>query len=166
MSKLMDWVMSTMGDDDDLDEIQPEKAERREKRERDIRHRPENNDYNDNSFGYSLSPRSDDTPRKSKVVNIHTTAQLKVVVVQPQTYDDSTEIVDHLKSKKPVIVNLEKLEKELARKVVDFLSGAVYALDGSMQKVSHGIILMVPYNMGIMGDFSDELKTQGLFDIF
>lgn len=164
MSKLMDWVMSTIGDDEDFDEVQPEKTERREKRE--VRHKPENTDYNDNSFGYSLNSRSDDTPRKSKVVNIHTTAQLKVVVVQPQTYDDSTEIVDHLKSKKPVIVNLEKLEKEIARKVVDFLSGAVYALDGSMQKVSNGIILMVPYNMGIMGDFSDELKTQGLFDIF
>ncbi len=164
MSKLMDWVMSTMGDDEELDEIQPEKKERREKR--DIRHKPETSDYNDNGFGYSLNSRNEDAPRKSKVVNIHTTAQLKVVVVQPQTYDDSTEIVDHLKSKKPVIVNLEKLEKEIARKVVDFLSGAVYALDGSMQKVSHGIILMVPYNMGIMGDFSDELKTQGLFDIF
>ena len=104
--------------------------------------------------------------RKSKVVNIHATTQLKVVVLQPTTYSDATEIAGHLKAKKPVVVNLEKLDKETARKIVDFLSGAVFALDGSMQKVSNGILLLVPYTMGIMGDFSDELKTQGLFDFF
>lgn len=104
--------------------------------------------------------------KKSKVVNIHATTQLKVVVLQPTTYSDATEIAGHLKSKKPVVVNLEKLDKDTARKIVDFLSGAVFALDGSMQKVSNGILLVVPYTMGIMGDFSDELKTQGLFDFF
>ena len=115
-------------------------------------------------------PKSQETfshsSRKSKVVNIHATTQLKVVVLQPTTYSDATEIAGHLKSKKPVVVNLEKLDKETARKIVDFLSGAVFALDGSMQKVSNGILLLVPYTMGIMGDFSDELKTQGLFDFF
>ncbi len=111
------------------------------------------------------SPHSHNT-KKSKVVNIHATTQLKVVVLQPTTYSDATEIAGHLKSKKPVVVNLEKLDKETARKIVDFLSGAVFALDGSMQKVSNGILLLVPYTMGIMGDFSDELKTQGLFDFF
>lgn len=161
MGKLMDWVMSAVSDDDEIDEIDTERRERRERKERESRAKSDASDYS-----MPMASRSDDSARKSKVVNIHTTAQLKVVVIQPQSYDECTEIVDHLKSKKPVIVNLEKLEKEIARKVVDFLSGAVYALDGSMQKVSHGIILMVPYNMGIMGDFSDELKTQGLFDIF
>lgn len=103
--------------------------------------------------------------RRNKVVNIHTTTQLKVVVIQPLTYSDSQEIADHLKAKKPVVVNLEKVDKEVARKVVDFLSGAVYALDGSMQKVSNGILLLAPYNVGIMGDFSDELKNKGAFDM-
>ena len=168
MSKLMDWVMNTISDDDDLDEIEEQKEQRETRAKRDTRERRETRETRDlkpASYDYPQSSRETSTG-KSKVVNIHTTAQLKVVVVQPQTYDDAAEIVDHLKSKKPVIVNLEKLEKEIARKVVDFLSGAVYALDGSMQKVSNGILLMVPYNMGIMGDFSDELKTQGLFDIF
>lgn len=103
--------------------------------------------------------------KKGKVVNIHTTTQLKVVVIQPTSYNDSQDIADHLKSKKPVVVNLERLEKEDARKMVDFLSGAVYALDGSMQKVANGILLLAPYNVGIMGDFSSELKTNGLFDL-
>lgn len=102
--------------------------------------------------------------KKNKVVNIHTTTQLKVVIIQPTSYADAQEIADHLKSKKPVVVNLEKLDKEVAIKIVNFLSGAVYALDGSMQKVSNGIILLAPYNVGIMGDFGEELKMHGLFD--
>ena len=65
-----------------------------------------------------------------------------------------------------VVVNLEKLDKSIASKIFDFLSGSVYALDGSMQQVSAGILLIVPNTMGIMGDFSDELKTQGIFDVF
>lgn len=69
-----------------------------------------------------------------------------------------------MKSKKPVVVNLEKLDKDVAVKIVNFLSGAVYALDGSMQKVSNGILLLAPYNVGIMGDFGEELKMHGLFD--
>lgn len=103
--------------------------------------------------------------KKGKVVNIHTTTQLKVVVLQPTSYNDSQDIADHLKSKKPVVVNLERLEKPDARKMVDFLSGAVYALDGSMQKVANGILLLAPYNVGIMGDFSNELKSNGVFDL-
>jgi len=114
----------------------------------------------------STAPQSSISGRKGKVVNIHTTTQLKVVVLQPTTYNDATEIAGHLKEKKPVVVNLEKLDKDTARKIVDFLSGAVYALDGSMQKVSNGILLLVPYTMGIMGDFSDEIKTHALFDFF
>ncbi len=103
--------------------------------------------------------------KKGKVVNIHTTTQLKVVIIQPTTYAEAQEIADHLKSKKPVVVNLEKLDRDIAVKIVNFLSGAVYALDGSMQKVSSGILLLAPYNVGIMGDFSDELKMHGLFDL-
>ena len=78
----------------------------------------------------------------------------------------ATEIADHLKAKKPVVVNLEKLDKPVALKIFDFLSGAVFALDGSMKKVSNGILLIVPNTMGIMGDFSDELTTQDLYEFF
>lgn len=103
--------------------------------------------------------------KKGKVVNIHTTTQLKVVVIQPTSYNDAQDVADHLKNKKPIVVNLERLDKEDARKMVDFLSGAVYALDGSMQKVANGILLLAPYNVGIMGDFSSELKSNGIFDL-
>lgn len=98
------------------------------------------------------------TGKRGKVVNIHTTTQLKVVVMQLQNFDDAKDIADHLKNKKPVVINLEKLEKDVARRVVDFLSGVVYGVDGNIQKVASGIFLLAPYNVGIMGDFKDELK--------
>ncbi len=101
--------------------------------------------------------------RKSKVVNIHATTQLKVVVMQPENFEDAKGIADHLKTKKPVIVNLESLDSDIARRVVDFLSGAVYGLDGNIQKVSSGIFLIAPYNVSIMGDFKTELQSKGLF---
>lgn len=157
MSDLLNKVMNFMGIGDaaeDDEEITEEKQEEF--------YTPSVKTKSADSYAPSYGHGS----RKSKVVNIHATTQLKVVVLQPTTYSDATEIAGHLKSKKPVVVNLEKLDKETARKIVDFLSGAVFALDGSMQKVSNGILLLVPYTMGIMGDFSDELKTQGLFDFF
>lgn len=154
MSDLLNKVMNFMGIGDASEE---EEFYEEQEQEQEI-------------FAPVIKPKTTEnyahSSKKSKVVNIHATTQLKVVVLQPTTYSDATEIAGHLKSKKPVVVNLEKLDKETARKIVDFLSGAVYALDGSMQKVSNGILLLVPYTMGIMGDFSDELKTQGLFDFF
>jgi len=103
------------------------------------------------------------TVKKGKVVNINTTTQLKVVVVTPESFEEARDIADHLKQKKPVVINLEGVEKEIARRIVDFLSGAVYSLDGNIQKISGGIFLIAPYNVGIMGDFKDELRNKGVF---
>ena len=100
---------------------------------------------------------------RGQIVNIHTTTQLKVVVVQPVTFEDSKEIADHLKTKKPIVVNLENIDRDIAKQIIDFLSGAVYALDGNIQRISNGIFLIVPYNMGIMGDFKDELRNKVVF---
>ena len=101
--------------------------------------------------------------KKNKVVKIHTTAQLKLVVMQPESFDDARDIANHLKNKKPVVMNLEMVDRDVQRRIVDFLSGAVYALDGNIQKVSNGIFLIAPYNVGIMGDFKDELRNKGIF---
>lgn len=101
--------------------------------------------------------------KKNKVVKIHTTAQLKLVVMQPETFEEARDIAIHLKSKKPVVMNLEAIDRDVQRRIVDFLSGAVFALDGNIQKVSNGIFLIAPYNVGIMGDFKDELRSKGIF---
>lgn len=101
--------------------------------------------------------------KRGKVVNINTTTRLNVVVIAPETFEDARDIADHLKSKKPCVVNLESVDKEISRRIIDFLSGSVYALDGNIQKISTGIFLIAPYNVSIMGDFKDELRNKGVF---
>lgn len=101
--------------------------------------------------------------KKGKVVNITSTTQFEVVVLQPEAFEEAKDIADNLKSKKPVIVNLEKIEKEQARRMVDFVSGSAYALGGDIQKISNMIFLVTPYTVGILGDFKDELKNKGIF---
>ena len=103
------------------------------------------------------------SPKKSKVVNIAATTQMKVVVVQIESFEEVRDVADHLRSKKAIVINLEKLEKETARRVVDFISGGVYALGASIQKVANGIFLIAPYNVNIMADVRDELRNTGIF---
>lgn len=118
---------------------------------------------NEPSFDFDQPAAPAPTSKKPKVVNIAATTQLKVVVVSIEEFDEAREVADHLRSKKPVVVNLEKLDKEIGRRVVDFISGAVYSLGGSIQKVSGGIFLIAPYNVDIMSDVRDELKNTGIF---
>ncbi|KAB3535276.1 cell division protein SepF [Alkaliphilus pronyensis] len=101
--------------------------------------------------------------KKNKVVNIHSKTQMKVVIYEPTSFDEAPSIVDNLKSRKPVIINLENIESELAKKFFDFLNGAIYALDGNIQKVSHGIFILAPNNVDIAGNIKDELKNKGVF---
>ncbi|MBR5518534.1 MAG: cell division protein SepF [Clostridia bacterium] len=118
---------------------------------------------NEEYFENEKKEEADFPVKKGKVVNINTTTQLKVVVVTPESFDEARDIAEHLKQKKPVVINLEGVEKDIARRIVDFLSGAVYSLDGNIQKISTGIFLIAPYNVGIMGDFKDELRNKGVF---
>ncbi|MBR5587154.1 MAG: cell division protein SepF [Clostridia bacterium] len=100
--------------------------------------------------------------KKGKVVNLTDSTQFNVVVIQPENFDEAKEIADHLKTRKPVVINLELLDKDTAQKIFDFLNGAIYALGGSVQKVATNIYLIAPQNVGILGDFRDELKNKGL----
>lgn len=123
----------------------------------------ENSEFSNSSVFEEDEPETFDGGKRNKVVKIHTTAQLKLVVMQPESFEDAREIANHLKNKKPVVINLESVERNAAQRIVDFLSGAVYALDGNIQKVANGIFLIAPYNVGIMGDFKDELRSKGIF---
>lgn len=107
-------------------------------------------------------PKIRDSRKKgATVVNLHTQRNIRVVVVEPQQFDDVQEIADHLRNRKPVIVNLEKVDNDLARRIVDFLSGAVYAVSGALQKVGGGIFLFVPSNVDIDSEIQETEK--GIF---
>ncbi|MBN2897200.1 MAG: cell division protein SepF [Clostridia bacterium] len=98
----------------------------------------------------------------NNVVNIHKNNQMKVVLYQPKEFDDTKTIVDSLKSRKPVIINIEDIDTELARKIFDFCSGALYALDGHIQKISRGIFILAPNNVDVSGDVKTELGKKGV----
>ena len=103
--------------------------------------------------------------KKGKVVNIHQSTYVKVVVYQALTYDDTQNIIDNLKSRKPIIVNLDSLEQDLAQRVLDFLSGSVYALDGTIQKVSRSIFVLVPSNIDIIGNIPEDFKGKSFYTL-
>ena len=105
--------------------------------------------------------RSDD--RHNKVVNIHATTQLKVVLVKPERFENASEIADHLKEKRTVVLNLESTNKDVARRLIDFLSGVAYAVEGKIKKVAANTYIITPYSVDIMGDLIDELENNGLY---
>jgi cell division inhibitor SepF len=101
--------------------------------------------------------------RKNKVVSIHSGINAKIVVMEPSEFDEITTICDCLKNKKIVIVNLNNVDTKLAQRFVDFTGGAAYALDGEIQEVSSGILLITPCNVDVSSDVKDELSGKGLF---
>ena len=105
-----------------------------------------------------------DAPRKgNKVVNIHATAQLQVVLVKPERFENASEIADHLKEKRTVVINPESTNKDIARRLIDFLSGVAYAGEGKIKKVAANTYIITPYHVDIMGDLIDELESSGLY---
>ena len=106
--------------------------------------------------------RSED--RHNKVVNIHATTQLKVVLVKPSKYDeDATAIADHLLEKRTVVVNMENTDPDTARRLLDFVSGVAYATGGKVKRVAAKTYIATPYSVDLMGDLIDELENSGLY---
>ena len=107
--------------------------------------------------------RDADRRGANKVVNIHTTTQLQVVLVSPTRFENASEIADHLRDKRTVVLNLEQTDKNIARRLIDFLSGVAYANEGTIKKVAISTYIITPYNVEILGDLIDELGNNGLY---
>ena len=140
--------------EDDFD-VSPRPVERRDRdRDRISRSEP----------SYS-SPAMDELEarRSNKVVNIRATTQLQVVLVKPERFENASEIADHLREKRTVVLNLESTNKEIARRLLDFLSGVAYANEGKIKKVAISTYIITPYNVDILGDLIDELENNGLY---
>ena len=101
--------------------------------------------------------------RRNKVVNIAATTQLKVVLVKPERFEMASEIADHLKEKRTVVINLESTQKDIARRLIDFLSGVAYASEGRTKKVAANTYIITPYHVELVGDLLDELESNGLY---
>ena len=151
IKSFLDWVK---GEDmeDDFDDFTP--VQREEPIEEDAQQ--------STSSSYS-APSSAGSSRKGNVVNINATAQLAVVLVKPDRFENAAEIADHLKEKRTVVLNLEQTNKDVARRLVDCLSGVAYANEGKVKKVANSTFIITPYNVDILGDLIDELESNGLY---
>ncbi|RKD75442.1 MULTISPECIES: cell division protein SepF [Sinobaca] len=110
---------------------------------------------------YEEDPVPDPAPpakEKSNVVSLQSLQQsAKMILVEPRTYEEAQDIADHLKNRKSVIINLQRLQHDQAKRIVDFLSGTVYAIGGDIQKVGENIFLCTPDNIDVSGAISEAL---------
>lgn len=105
--------------------------------------------------------------RKGRLVSIpgpnRGHSQLKVAVMHPRDYEEVEQIADHLKERQPVIISLENLDKSVSRRIVDFVSGATYALDGAIHRIGEGIFLIAPINVAIDAELARSWHEEELF---
>lgn len=107
-------------------------------------------------------PRLEEPENKGKrggnIVNLPTAQpkQIKVMVVEPVVFDDAQHVADHLKNRKPVVVNLENTDKDVAKRMIDFISGTTYALGGQIQKIGNNIFLCAPNNVDVAYNSREE----------
>ncbi len=137
--------------DEELEEEEAYEPERPARRERPILERPERR-------GAPVMSSA-----QSKVVDIHTTAKLQVVLKKPEHFDEAASIADELLERRTVVLNLEATEKAEAGKLLCFLSGVAYANGGKLKKIANNTYIITPYNVDVMGDLLDELENNGMF---
>ena len=141
------WASGDDKEDDGYEGFAPSKSSKKEREEE----------------SKGPSQVSDFRRSTNKVVNINATTQLSVVLVRPEKFENVTEIADHLRERRTVVMNLEQTNKDLARRLIDFLSGVTYAQEGKIKKVANSTYMITPYNVDILGDLIDELENNGLY---
>ncbi len=102
----------------------------------------------------------------SNVVSIHTNKTMKVVVCEPESFDEVQVLADHLKNRKQVIMNFENTPKELSQRILDFVSGTTYALDGNSQQLGQHVFIFTPSNVEISRDARLMMRKHGMSSIF
>ncbi len=161
-------------DDDYMEEEYEQEEVSKPKYEKSYRSAPERekkstaSDYSRFSESYAEPTRapkaeSERNDKQNKVVNIHTTTQVQVVLAHPEKFEGVTKIADHLNNKRTVVLNLEATQRDTARRIVDFLYGAAYANGGEIRRVAASTFIIIPHNVNIVGDLIDELENNGVF---
>lgn len=142
MANVLNKVMGILGlDDSDYEEIDENLKENEEEEE----------------------PILSNNKGNNKVVNIHTNISVKIVIARPRDFDEATNICDNLKSRKIVVVNVSELESKVAQRLLDFMSGASYVLNGQLQEIEKSVYLLSPSNVEVSSELKNELTGKGLF---
>lgn len=106
----------------------------------------------------SKTERMETYSKKNNVIKVHSNTDMKVFICEPEKYEDCTKAVDEIKNRKVVVLNIEGMELENQKQVFEFIKGAVYALEASIQKISNGIFVIAPNNVQIDGRLSDRFE--------
>ena len=130
----------------------------------------ENEEFENEEYGYEDVEDENDSSNgtlsffkgRNKVVSMPQPQQIKMQISKPTSFEQANDIIAQLKKKNSVVINLEYVSKEVGRRIVDVISGAVEALDGNMEKVSNSIFVIAPYNYDIENQFSKD-KVEGKF---
>ena len=146
-------------DEDDFDDEKPKKSLFKKEKKYDF-------DDDDDDFYESMTRASRTTGSMNKVTPMRQPARkasMEVCVIKPTNVDDAREITETLLSGSTVILNLEGMDLEIAQRIIDFISGATFAISGNLQKISNFIFLVTPTNVDISGDLQDLLNSS--FDV-
>lgn len=99
------------------------------------------------------------TGGSGRVVNLGSSMQLQMNLIKPSRFDQVSDIADHLRDRQAIVLNLEDTDKDVARRLVDFLSGCAYALEGRIKKVAKYTYLVTPYSVDVIGDLTEEMEN-------
>lgn len=100
----------------------------------------------------------------NKVVNIHTSSSIKVTITKPSAYEEVTEICDALKNRRIVLVNTTALDLKIAQRLLDFVGGSCYALEGELQQIEKGVYLISPSNVEVTNELKNEISSRAIFN--
>ncbi|MBR4308638.1 MAG: cell division protein SepF [Oscillospiraceae bacterium] len=144
--------------DDEYDEYDDEEI-----MEEEVAPAPSRTTYTTRGAAAVSSTPLSDSRSSGRVMSISSPSTMQVIVVKPERFDQVTEIADRLRDKQSVVLNLESTNKDVARRLVDFLSGCAYALDGNIQKVAISTYLITPYNVEVLGDNDTEAEPTAAY---
>lgn len=140
--KVLNKMMGLLGLEDDVEEIEEDETMVDEQEE----------------------PVVMSSKKQNKVVNIHTNATAKVVIIKPKDFEEAANICDNLKNRKIVVVNISELDAKVAQRFLDFMGGASYALSGDLQEVERGVYILSPSNVEVSKELKSELSSKGIFN--
>jgi len=110
------------------------------------------------------SDRVETYTKKNNVIKVHSNADMKVSICEPDKYEDCTKAVDEIKNRKVVVLNIEGLELEAQKQIFEFIKGSVYSLEASIQKVSNGIFVIAPSNVQIDGRLGERFERNYFYN--
>lgn len=127
----------------------------------------DDDDYEDDDIvetNFRQSDKVEPYSRKNNVIKVHSNTDMKVFISEPEKYEDCTKAVDEIKNRKVVVLNIEGMELEDQKQIFEFIKGAVYSLEASIQKISQGIFVIAPSNVQIDGRLGDRFERNFFYN--